>query len=137
MASLSAKDLEYRHEGNAVSMINFHFVFIPKRRRPVLTQKVAERLQEIIFDLIVEHRWKLIAIEIMPDHVHLLLNVKPTDSPSDVMRRVKGRSAKLLREEFPQLLKLPCMWTPSYFVGSVGNVSTEVVRRYIEQQNGK
>ncbi|WP_293130780.1 IS200/IS605 family transposase [Microcoleus sp. bin38.metabat.b11b12b14.051] len=137
MASLSKTDLEYRHEGNAVSMINYHFVFVPKRRRPVLTQKVAERLQEIIFELVVENRWKLIAVEIMPDHVHLLLNIKPSDSASDVMRRIKGRSAKLLRDEFPQLLKLPCMWTPSYFVGSVGNVSTEIVRKYIEQQNGK
>ncbi len=118
-------------------MINYHFVFVPKRRRPVLTQKVAERLQEIIFELVVENRWKLIAVEIMPDHVHLLLNIKPSDSASDVMRRIKGRSAKLLRDEFPQLLKLPCMWTPSYFVGSVGNVSTEIVRKYIEQQNGK
>jgi putative transposase len=137
MASLSAADLEYRHEGNAVSMINYHFVFVPKRRRPVLTQKVAERLQEIVFELVVENRWKLIAVEIMPDHVHLLLNIKPGDSASDVARRIKGRSAKLLREEFPQLLKLPCMWTPSYFVGSVGNVSTEIVRKYIEQQTGK
>jgi putative transposase len=137
MASLSAKDLEYRHESNAVSMINFHFVFVPKRRRPVLTKEVAERLQAIIFEVVVENRWQLIASEIMPDHVHLLLNVKPTDAASDVMRRIKGRSAKLLREEFPQLLKLPCMWTPSYFVGSVGNVSTETVKKYIEQQNGK
>lgn len=137
MASLSKEDLEYRHEGNAVSLINYHFVFVPKRRRPVLKPHIAERLQQIIFDVVTENRWKLIALEIMPDHVHLLVNIKPSDSASDVARRVKGRSSKLLRDEFPELLKLPCMWTPSYFVGSVGNVSTEIVRKYIEQQNGK
>jgi putative transposase len=137
MASLSTKDLEYRHESNAVSLINFHFVFIPKRRKAVLVGKIAERLQEIIFELVAEHRWKLIALEIMPDHVHLLLNVKPVDSASDIMNKVKGRASHHLRREFPELLKLPTLWTPSYFVGSVGNVSTEIVRKYIEGQRGK
>jgi len=137
VASLSKEDLEYRHESNAVSLINMHFVFIPKRRRAVLIGRVAERLQEIIFELVVEHRWKVIALEIMPDHVHLLLNLKPTDSASSVMQKVKGRASHHLREEFPELLKLPTLWTPSYFVGSVGNVSTETVRKYIEGQKGK
>ncbi|RKH86167.1 IS200/IS605 family transposase, partial [Corallococcus praedator] len=77
MAKLSAKDLEYRHEGNAVSLLNLHFVFVPKRRKAVLVGKVAERLQEIIFELVVEHRWRLIALEVMPDHVHLLVNITP------------------------------------------------------------
>jgi len=73
----------------------------------------------------------------MPDRVHLLLNLKPTDSASFVMQRVKGRASSYLRKEFPELLKLPTLWTPSYFVGSVGNVSTESVRRYMEGQKGK
>jgi putative transposase len=114
-----------------------HFVFIPKRRKPVLVGAIAERLQEIIFDLVTEHRWKLIALEIMPDHVHLLLNLKPTDSASMVMNKVKGRASHHLRSEFPELLKLPSLWTPSYFVGTVGNVSTETTRLYIESQKGK
>lgn len=69
MAKLSSKDLEYRRESNSVSLINFHFVFVPKRRKPVLVGAVAERLQEIIFEVVVEHQWKLIALEVMPDHV--------------------------------------------------------------------
>jgi putative transposase len=81
---LSKKDLEYRHESNAVSLINMHFVFIPKRRKAVLVGKIAQRLQEIIFEVVTENRWKIIALEIMPDHVHLLVNVKPTDSTSFV-----------------------------------------------------
>jgi putative transposase len=137
MAKLSAKDLEYRRENNSVSLINFHFVFVPKRRKPILVGEVATRLQEIIFELVVEHQWKLIALEIMPDHLHLLVNVKPTDSAAQVARWVKGRAAHHLRKEFPHLLKLPSLWTPSYFVGSVGNVSTEIVKRYIENQTAK
>ncbi len=69
-ASLSKKDLEYWHESNAVSPINIHFVFIPKRRKAVLVGKIAERLQEIIFEVVTENRWKVIALEIVPDRVH-------------------------------------------------------------------
>ena len=125
---------EYRHESNAVSLLNYHFVFIPKRRKKVLVGAVAERLQQIICELVVENRWKIIAMEIMPDHVHLFLNVKPTDDPSSIMRKIKGRASHHLRKEFPELLKIPTLWTPSYFVSTAGNICTEPVKKYIEQQ---
>ncbi len=64
---------EYRHEGNAVSLLNYHFVFIPKRRKKVLIGAIAQRLQELICEVCNENRWKIIAMEIMPDHVHLFL----------------------------------------------------------------
>jgi putative transposase len=132
MASFSPD--EYRHESNAVSLLNYHFVFIPKRRKKVLVGAVAERLQEIICELVVENRWRIIAMEIMPDHVHLFLNVKPTDDPASIMRKIKGRASHYLRKEFPELLKIPTLWTPSYFVSTAGNICTETVKRYIEQQ---
>jgi putative transposase len=125
---------EYRHESNAVSLLNYHFVFIPKRRKKVLVGAIAERLQQIICELVVENRWKIIAMEIMPDHVHLFLNVKPTDDPSSIMRKIKGRASHHLRKEFPELLKIPTLWTPSYFVSTAGNICTETVKKYIEQQ---
>lgn len=132
MASFSPD--EYRHEGNAISLLNYHFVFIPKRRKKVLVGKIAERLQEIICEVCNENRWKIIAMEIMPDHVHLFLNVKPTDNPAQIMNRVKGRASHHLRKEFPELLKLPTLWTPSYFVSTAGNISTANVIQYIAQQ---
>ena len=125
---------EYRHESNAVSLLNYHFVFIPKRRKKVLVGAVAERLQQIICELVVENRWKIIAMEVMPDHVHLFLNVKPPDDPSSIMRKIKGRASHHLRKEFPELLKIPTLWTPSYFVSTAGNICTETVKKYIEQQ---
>ena len=125
---------EYRHESNAVSLLNYHFVFIPKRRKKVLVGAVAERLQQIICELVVENRWKIIAMELMPDHVHLFLNVKPTDDPSSIMRKIKGRASHHLRKEFPELLKIPTLWTPSYFVSTAGNICTETVKKYIERQ---
>lgn len=137
MAKISAQDYEYRRTENSVSSINYHFVFVPKRRRPVLVQDVAKRLQEIIFGVVAEHGWKLIALEIMPDHVHFFINAPTHESPADIARWVKGRAANHLRKEFPHLNKLPSLWTPTYFVATTGQVSTEVVRQYIENQKGK
>lgn len=125
---------EYRHESNAVSLLNYHFVFIPKRRKKVLIGAVADRLQQIICEVCTENRWRIIAMEIMPDHVHLFLNAKPTDDPSTIIKRIKGRASHHLRKEFPELLKLPTLWTPSYFVSTAGNISTEAVKNYIAQQ---
>lgn len=134
MSKLSPKDYEYRRTDNSVSSLNYHFVFVPKRRKAVLIQDVARRLQEIIFDLATEHGWKLIALEIMPDHVHFLVNAPTHEAPSQIAKWVKGRASSLLRKEFPQLLKIPTLWSASYFVGSVGQVSMETVKRYIENQ---
>ncbi|NEO39374.1 MAG: IS200/IS605 family transposase [Moorea sp. SIOASIH] len=137
MAKLSSKDYEYRRTEGSVSSINYHFVFVPKRRKPVLVEHVARRLLEIIFDLVSEHGWKLIALEIMPDHVHMFLNAPTHESPAEIARWVKGRASHHLRKEFPNLKKLPSLWTPTYFVASTGQVSTEVVKKYIENQKGK
>ncbi|WP_420093663.1 IS200/IS605 family transposase [Fischerella thermalis] len=125
---------EYRHEGNAVSLLNYHFVFIPKRRKKVLIGAIAQRLQELICEVCNENRWKIIAMEIMSDHVHLFLNVRPIDDPASVIRKIKGRASHHLRKEFPELLKLPTLWTPSYFVSTAGSISTETVKNYIAQQ---
>jgi Transposase and inactivated derivatives len=125
---------EYRHEGNAVSLLNYHFVFIPKRRKKVLIGAIAQRLQELICEVCNENRWKIIAMEIMSDHVHLFLNVRPIDYPASVIRKIKGRASHHLRKEFPELLKLPTLWTPSYFVSTAGSISTETVKNYIAQQ---
>ncbi len=125
---------EYRHENNAVSLLNYHFVFIPKRRKKILVGAIAERLQQIICEVCIENRWRIIAMEIMPDHVHLFLNAKPTDDPSTIIKRIKGRASHHLRKEFSELLKLPTLWTPSYFVSTAGNISTEAVKNYIAQQ---
>jgi putative transposase len=137
VVKLSAEDYEYRRTENSVSSINYHFVFVPKRRKPVLIENIAKRLQSIIFGLVQEHGWKLIALEIMPDHVHLFINAPTHESAADIARWVKGRASKLLRDEFPILKKLPSLWSPSYFVATTGKVSTDTIRHYIENQKGK
>ena len=137
MAKLSSEDHEYRRTESSVSSINYHFVFVPKRRKAVLTGDVARRLQEIIFELTTEHGWKLVALEVMPDHVHFFINAPTNESPSQIAKWVKGRASHYLRKEFPSLKKMPSLWSPSYFVATTGKVSTEVVKHYIESQRSK
>lgn len=96
---------------NAVSLINYHFVWIPKRRKKVLVGAIAETLQQIICDVCNEHRALNYCNGNNAHHVHLFLNAKPTDCPSTIMNRIKGRASHHLRKEFPQALKLPTMWT--------------------------
>jgi putative transposase len=127
---------EYRHEGNAVCLLNYHFVWMTKRRKKVLVGDVAHRLEEIICEVCAENRWKIIAMEIMPDHVYLFLNVKVTDCPADIMRKIRSGASHYLRKEFPELLKIPTLWTPTYFVSTATSIVTETVRNYIANQKG-
>ena len=93
---------------------------------------VAKRLREIFLALALEKDWDILALEVAPDHVHLFVGVKPTDASNQVVKAFKGRSSNYLRKEFPELLKLPSLWSRSYFVSSAGNVSSEAIRKYIE-----
>ena len=134
MAKLSAPDYEERRTENSVSSINYHFVFVPKRRKAVLVGDIASQMQDIVFDLVSEHGWKLIALEVMPAHVHMFINAPTCESAADIARWVKGRASKVLRDEFPSLKKLPSLWSPSYFVATTGQVSTNTIKKYIDQR---
>ncbi len=107
-------------------------MWIPKLRKKVLIGEVATRTRQIFAALAIEKNWDILALEVAPDHIHLFVSVKPTDTPHLVIKAFKGRSSFYLRKEFPQLKKLPSLWTSSYFVSTAGNVSSEAVRRYIE-----
>lgn len=100
----------------------------------MLTGDIENRPREIIWGVCQEKKWVIIALEIMPDHIHLFVNVPPNIAPHQVVKAIKARSSRLLRQEFPQLLKLPSLWTHSYFVSTALHVSNETVRRYIENQ---
>lgn len=129
---------DYRHGITSVTLINYHFVWVPRRRRKVLKGAIAERLKELIYEVAKDLECKVLALEIMNDHVHMFLNCPPTLSPSDIMFRFKGRSARDLRKEFPDpLMKMPSMWTRSYFVSTAGNVSSSTIERYIANQKGR
>ena len=126
--------MDYAHEGHTVHLVVYHIIWCPKRRRKVLEGVVRNRLGQIIGEVAAENGWEIIGLAIQPDHVHLFIRANPNTLPSDIPRRMKGRSSHLLREEFPHLLKLPSLWTRSFFLSTAGNVSQETVQKYIERQ---
>jgi len=126
---------EYRRTKTTVSLINYHFVFCPRYRRKIfLNSKVEERFKMLVQEICEELEIEIITMECGKDHVHLFLNSLPTFSPTDIMAKIKGVTSKKLREEFSHLQHLPSLWTRSYFVSTAGNVSSETIRRYVENQ---
>jgi len=110
-------------------------VFCPKYRRKVLVGPIDTRLKEIINGVVEESESKLLAIEVMEDHVHLLMEINPNFGVSKVVRYIKGRSSRILREEFPKLKsRLPTLWTNSTFVSTIGGAPLDVIKKYIEDQ---
>lgn len=93
---------------------------------------VATRARQIFAEVALENKWDILALEVAPDHIHLFISVTPTDTPHLVAKAFKGRSSRYLRSEFPELKKMPSLWTSSYFVSTAGNVSSEAIKRYIE-----
>ncbi|NER99609.1 MAG: IS200/IS605 family transposase [Symploca sp. SIO1B1] len=124
----------YRQKTTSVTLLNYHFVWIPKRRKKVLIGDVAKRLEELLQEKSKELDCQIIALEIREDHVHLFLCCPPTLAPDQIMFRLKGYTSRILRQEFPHLLKLPSMWTRSYFCGTAGDASTETIKKYIANQ---
>jgi putative transposase len=128
------KNLELQRSPHAVYALSYHFVFIPKRRKKVLVGDVAKRLRQICEEVAAEHDWSILELSIQSDHVHLFVGAHPKDAPNEVVRAFKGRSSRILRQEFPHLLRLPSLWTHNYFVRSSGHVSAAVIERYIREQ---
>ncbi|NEO37058.1 MAG: IS200/IS605 family transposase [Moorea sp. SIOASIH] len=122
---------EYRHYNHAVGLCTVHLVWIPKRRKKVLVGNIRDRIYEIFAEIALEKDWNIKALEVAPDHIHLFVEIHPTDAIYQVVRAFKGRSANYLRKEFPDLKKLPSLWTNSYFFSTAGKVSTETIQKYI------
>jgi putative transposase len=127
--------MEYKSNRNIVYSCKYYVVFCPKYRRSVLVNGVDARLKTIVSAIVADARSELIELEIMPDHVHLLVEVDPQFGIHKLVKMIKGRSSRLLRDEFPALRsRLPTLWTNSYFVSTVGGTPLAVVKRYIENQ---
>jgi len=127
--------VDYQHDRHSVHLIVYHLIWCPKKRRRVLVGPIQKRLEQIIHEVIDEHEWQLIELAIQPDHVHLFVRTNPSTLPSNIPRLIKGRSSRLLRQEFAHLWNLPALWSPSYFLSTAGNVSSETIERYIQQQS--
>lgn len=121
----------YKHSNHSVGMANVHLIWIPKRRKPVLKGDIRLRLSQILDSVAADHEWIIKAKEIASDHVHVMVEYDENTPIAEVVRAFKGRSSKLLRDEFPDLKKLPSLWTRSYFYDTSGKVSTAKIIAYI------
>jgi putative transposase len=126
---------DYRRTKTTVSLINYHFVFCPRYRRKIfLIPNVEERFKYMVQYICEELEIEILAIETDKDHVYMFLNCLPKLSPADIMGKIKGVTSRVLRDEFKQLSKMPSLWTRSYFVSTAGNVSSETIKKYVENQ---
>ncbi|QKE39948.1 IS200/IS605 family transposase [Ferrovum myxofaciens] len=130
--------IKYKSNLNVVYSCKYQVIWCPKYRRSVLVKGVDVRLKEIIQDVATEYKCEILELEVMPDHVHLLVEVDPQFGIHRLIKLMKGRSSKLIREEFKWIKsRLPTLWTNSYFVSTIGGAPLEVVKQYIEQQKHK
>ena len=117
---------------------HYHVVFCPKYRRKVLVNGIDERLKTILIETIEKWGQELVELEVMPDHVHLLVGCDPQFGIHRLVKYLKGTSSRYLRQEFPQLKRrLPSLWTNSYFVATTGGVTLETRKRYVEGQKNR
>lgn len=128
----------YKHNAGCTYNIKYHLVWCPKYRKEVLTDDIAIRLKQVLNDTAISLGISLEVVEIMPDHVHLFITGKPTVAIQHIVNQLKGASSRILRSEFLMLrTRLPCLWSRSYYCGTVGHMSEATVRKYIEEQKGK
>ena len=128
-------DASFRSNNNVVYSCKYHVIWCPKYRRPVLNEPVAQRLKQIIMESVSETTGEVIDMEVMPDHVHLLVEVDPQYGIHRLIKRIKGASSRILRAEFSALrTRVPTLWTNSYFVATVGGAPLAVIKQYIENQ---
>jgi len=127
----------YHTDHSIVYSCQYHVIFCPKYRRKVLTDAVAARMKELVLAKQAEYGYTVIEMDVLPDHVHLLLDVDPRPGINVVVGKIKGFTSHELRNEFPWLKKrLPTLWTRSKFISTVGAVTLDVVQQYIESQKG-
>jgi putative transposase len=125
----------FKSNKNIVYSCKYHVVWCPKYRRKVLIDGVDARLKEILYEVVGETSGEILELEVMPDHVHVLVEIDPQYGIAKLVRNMKGRSSRLLRQEFPWLKsRIPTLWTNSYFLSTVGGAPISVVKQYIENQ---
>ena len=128
----------YKSNHNVIYSCKYHIVWCPKYRRKVLINGVDTRLKELIQEIAKELKLEIIELEVMPDHVHILLEVDPQFGIHRAVKALKGRTSRILRQEYPWLhSRIPTLWTNSYFCSTVGGAPLSVIKQYIENQKQK
>ena len=132
--------MQIQHRRTCVYQIGYHIVFCTKYRKAILLDKLCDDSKQVILTIAKEKGFDIVQMEINEDHVHLFISALPHVSISTLVKWIKGISARRLFELNPSLKKQLYrghLWNPSYYIGTVGDMSEDVVRRYIESQKSK
>ena len=131
-------DNRWKINSSCVYIICYHVIWCSKYRRKVLTGDIEYRLKELLIQKADENGWSIENLEIMPDHVHLFIKATPSDSISHIISQFKGYSSFVLRNEFATLRsRIPTLWTRSYYVETIGHISENTIKKYIDEQKRK
>lgn len=136
LGSILEKMIKIEYSRNCMYQMAYHVIWCPKYRKSVLTGSIAEFLRNEITTICNERQWPVITLEIQPDHIHLFLGIPPSLAVADAIKILKGSTARKLFIAFPDLknqLYGGHLWSPSYYVGTAGNVSAQTIRHYIER----
>lgn len=135
---LANKTKEYHASSHLIYSCQYHVIFCPKYRRKILTDGKDVRLKQMFLEIAQKYDFSILEMEVMPDHVHLLIDCNPRFGIMECVKVLKRTTSHNMCIEFPDIKKrLPTLWTRSVFVSSVGSVSLETVRQYIEDQKGR
>ena len=132
--------MEYRKGSHTVYNIQYHFVWVTKYRYHVLEGEVRLRVREIIRQICQQHDLLIEQGHVSKDHVHVLVSAPTHMFASQIMQKIKGRSSRMLQQEFPHLKKRywgQHIWARGYFCTTVGQVTDQMIRDYIEGHVGK
>lgn len=130
------------YERNYVYNFHYHLVWATKYRKALFTtEALVNEMKGILNELADFKEIRIESMEVMPDHIHLLLSFKPKHAPSSIVKYLKGHSAKLFFQNHPEIREHELwgghLWSHSYYMSTVGNMSKEVVEKYIEEQYNK
>jgi len=133
--------MELKANSHSLHSIGYHIIFCPKYRHQVLVGAVEVEAKRVFSEICADNEWSLISIEVMPDHVHLFIQSDPFTAPFEMVKRLKAISAIYLFTKFPNLKKQKFwgsgLWSRSTYYNSVGHISEEMVKRYIDSQKNR
>ena len=135
---ISNKKRDYRTTHKTIYSCQYHVIWCTKYRRKVLDTQIQGRLKQLIREKQDDYGYEIREVETQPEHVHLLIEIPPTDAVDKIVGKIKSYTSKVLREEYPSLKsRLPSLWTRSKFVSSCGGVTLQIIKDYIESQSGQ
>ena len=128
----------YKSTRHSKYLLNYHFVWIPKYRRKILSNpEIKQIIEDTIIELGEKHQFELLNLSIQPDHIHAFISSRPKNAPSWIINVIKSVTGHRIAQSFPHLKKKGSIWTRAYFVSSAGNVSSEIIQQYIKEQENE